>query len=526
MNKIRKKTVLILTLCLCMVCLGSFLFYKQLTKVTQVFEEKTFELGQAVIDTELENYIETSKYMYGKSSLDISDVKEDAVGDYTIVCTVKEDQYLYTIHIVDTTAPSFSFTEEDSLYGTDNVYPMDDVLATAKIDDLSKLNEVELVSCKDEAGNDVSVNEDVFLFDQTGTYTFEFEVADVYGNSARASKSIEVLESPHFVLLSDRQYKIGAPFDVLDLVYAFDRNGNDITDSIQVENADDFATDNVGEYQITYSVQDEDGLPRKETVQIRVGAYVKNKFGFENNPENMQLLIDHDFFKYEALVDNTDTDTAVELTKYAGFGIKDDTGWGAESFLYKVTPNYLYFVTNKHCSTITEKDLLCFVDYDDNIINTAKDTRTTYDCSDNDLEIVKVPISCFDLSELLTYKEALVDWDVYDSMNVGETLIVNSQAFGYKGFDSLKDKIDEGKIRSFEMDSIDGHPFWSGYTMLTTFGRICVGGQSGSPAYNLNGVLIGVENSGHIDRSKPENNSNGFVPLRFLKAFSETIDFE
>lgn len=498
-----------------------FKYYKKLTVVEQVFTSREYELGNVNIDTELDKYIATSGLMYKKATLDISDVKTDTVGDYEIVCTVGDTRYFYDIHIVDTTAPNLSFAGLNKKFGNLNSYKITDITSEAVVEDFSEVKDIELIGCSDSEGNDIELTGDEFCFEEPGVYIFKFSVSDIYDNAATTELELNVLEAPHFVLLEDREYKVGAPFEMSDLVYAYDRNGKDITDKIVISD-DGYDINEEGEYKVTYSVTDGDGIKRTETVNISVGDFDKNSYGFEYAPENIQVLIDHDYFTYEVLADGGDADEIIEMTKYACFGAKDKTGWGYEAFIYRITAGYVYMMTADNVDAF-EREEVYFIDYDDLLTKVSRIDCEGFRSDKNNVKILQIPITCFDISELLTYKEVTVDWDIYDSMEKGDAIITNSQAYG-GSFKGIEDCESEEFIDEFLTDELMGKTLYRDYSYLTTTRSVTRIGQRGSAAFNDRGYFIGICSVSAWDSYGPS--ADCYVPLSFIKELVDGVEIE
>lgn len=489
--------------------------------VEPVFDEKTYELGDVVISEDVEDYLRGPELVLKLARLNLEEVNSDAVGDYVVSCRVLIRKCEYAIHVVDTTSPTLTFGESETVFGTYNPYSSDRFVEIADAKDLSALNEIELVSCTDENGETIVIQNEELYFETSGTYTFEFEVSDIYGNSTIDSTCIEIVDAPHFALLEDREYQVGSSYDLMDYVYAYDRFDNDLTEDIVIVSDDNFNIAVAGDYEVTYSIVDSDDIVRTETVVISVGDYEENDFGFENTPENLQVLVEHDYFKYQPFENNADPNAVIDLTQYSSFSIKADTGAFASGFIYKITPNYVYFMTNRHCKAIYNCSSFGMYDYDDSSTTIYMKYCEKYVCQSDDIAVIKIPVTTFELNDLLTYKEVYIDWDIYEDMEVGDILIENTQCFGTISKEPYYDKADTGVITNYDIfcDTSYGK-YW-----LTVSEKINIAGQSGSPAFNTDGYFIGMV-FGHIRWAERSNWISSYVSLKYIKQFVDTIEFE
>ncbi len=90
----------------------------------------------------------------------------------------------------------------------------------------------------------------------------------VFGLTLAACRGEEDREAPTFSGITDDEVLQGSSFDPLDGVTATDHEGNDITDQIEV---DGFVNTNIlGEHNLTYTVEDDEGLETTENRYITV----------------------------------------------------------------------------------------------------------------------------------------------------------------------------------------------------------------------------------------------------------------
>jgi len=466
--------------------IGGGVIYFCLTSTIPTFKEQTYELGDADISNNIEDYLKCSSYVRTRATLDTSKVDTQKVGDYIVSCHALKKDFDFIIHIVDTTEPEVVFN--DVVFGTYNEYKVDEI---ASANDLSDIVRFEIIDSNNDAG--------AFFVKEPGKYTISLVAEDEYGNTATVDKEIDVVDAPHFILLNDRKYKIGNKIELLDFVYAEDKDGNDITDKISVLDDGGYDAGIFGTYNVTYLVEDSDGIKREQVIEIEVGDFKDNDFGYERE-EFLSTIINHDYFAYTPLENNEDLDVVAELTSPTSFGIKGQTEYNGvvngvvgSAFLYEITDKYLYFITNKHCHIILSSyNDLHLVDYSDNTILIKNNNINTYKCANKDIECFAIPIDFFDIDDLIKYKKVNIDVSQFDTLQIGQKLFVNTQEHGFIG-SNYKDYIKNTTIRSFGERKIGTLNL--DYDYLTTNEAILKDGQSGSPLFTYDGYFVAIATS-------------------------------
>ena len=118
--------------------------------------------------------------------------------------------------------------------------------------------------------DDVTVTNDAIVFHTVGEYSVSLTLADESGNSKQVEVPVLVGTEPTFWGIEDLTVTTGAEdVDYLSGVTATDSNGNDLTDKIT---CDDSKADLslAGEYEIIYTVTDENGFTAKQTAKVTV----------------------------------------------------------------------------------------------------------------------------------------------------------------------------------------------------------------------------------------------------------------
>ena len=348
----------------------------------------------------------------------------------------------------------------------------------------------------------------------------------------------EPAEPPHFIMLRDRKYITGTKLSLLDLVYAEDADGNDITDRIVIVSDGGYDPDTEGSYEITYSVTDAARTVAEETITVSIGDYEKNDYGFTFDGEALSTLIAHGYFGYDVLSEEEagDIDALTELTSPASFGAAYDDG-ACSCFLYKVTQEYLFFFTNKHCP-VDSAETLCVYDCYDNMTEIPSSDiiflkyHPEWDAVANgylqyDQQMFAVPVSFFDIDELLCFKEVHVDMTAFDSLKAGDMFLMNTQSWRR----CQKDIVLENTIMFTDCYENTAYHFDENGNVSALSHMVvgdlknAVGSCSGSPCFDKYGNLLGfIWGTTYADG--PELiYLDQFVPLPYFLEFADSVDY-
>lgn len=283
-------------------------------------DKMSVELGTEM-STNAADYVSDEKQV-AEATVDVSAVDTSKVGNYTATITYKDQTTTVEVDVIDTTAPVADVTTDPIVLGVGDTLTADVVMTgvielsgnvMAKFADVSENVEdtestetvedteavettestettetvevteavvdteaVENTEIAEDADlgtfvlGDVTVKNDVISFDATGDYNITLTITDDSGNNTTYTLAVMVGTAPVLSGVEDLTATVGdAEIDYMNGVTAVDCNGNDITDAITCDYSKvDLNT--AGEYEITYSVADENGFTIEQTAKVVV----------------------------------------------------------------------------------------------------------------------------------------------------------------------------------------------------------------------------------------------------------------
>ena len=279
---------------------------KQLALAT---DRVSVELGYE-LNTDVAAYVADADIAV-ETTIDFGAVDVSKLGTYTAVVTYKDQTASLEVDVVDTTAPeaevvnqvtvgvdeplyvedvltsvteltgnvmaTFDDLADESTEATEEVEATEGVEAAKDVEtteDMEVTEEVEATGASEDMEtfvlDDVTVTNDAIVFNTVGEYSVGLTLADESGNSKQVEVPVLVGTEPTFLGIEDLTVTTGAEnVDYLSGVTATDSNGNDLTDKIA---CDDSKVDLslAGEYEITYTVTDENGFTAKQTAKVTV----------------------------------------------------------------------------------------------------------------------------------------------------------------------------------------------------------------------------------------------------------------
>ena len=302
----KKSVVALLTATMVIGMTGAGCGDKQLALAT---DKVSVELGSE-LNTDVAAYISDAD-IAAETTIDFGAVDVSKLGSYMAVVTYKDQTASLEVDVVDTTAPeaevvdlvtvgvdeplyvedvltsvteltgnvmaTFDDLADESTDATEEVETTEGVEAAKDVEtteDMEVTEEVEATGASEDMEtfvlDDVTVTNDAIVFHTVGEYSVSLTLADESGNSKQVEVPVLVGTEPTFLGIEDLTVTTGAEdVDYLSGVTATDSNGNDLTDKIA---CDDSKVDLslAGEYEITYTVTDENGFTAKQTAKVTV----------------------------------------------------------------------------------------------------------------------------------------------------------------------------------------------------------------------------------------------------------------
>jgi hypothetical protein len=447
-----------------LICLGSYLLLSHRSPYNiypkQKFESMELELGET-LGTDIHDYLDGYDFILNRVILDTSTVNIDETGTYEVVCSLGKTRYIYNIIIKDTTAPVIEAVSSDKYYALGDKLPVKDFVESSF--DLS--GDVFLYVLED------GVKSDTLSFDETGTLEFTIYGEDASENKAECELLVNVDEAPCLIGVGDRYIKTGSEYDPGLYIFAVDNLDGLITDRIEI-NTGSFDSSTAGEYSILYSVEDSNGLVTSAASTVYVGD--EQDIEIYLTDEDLELLCDAGYFTYEPL-EEEDKDKTIEIVRKASVCLSKENGYGS-GVIYKITPDYTYFISLSHVLKHKTYDITFF---DDNMItyqyNYIKENK-------DELSLFRIPTSEIPTETLLQLKEIYYDKDIYDKVGCGTNVMCYAENW----------KRNQVYCKTAQIESLNYTESTLLSNSIATNNRICAGGCSGTMLVDYKGNLIGL----------------------------------
>jgi len=221
----------------------------------------TFEYGEE-ISTYVDYYVNANKSILKSVQLDLSHVSTD-VGTYQASIHYFDQTEEFEIKIVDTIKPKVKLKKVQF-----DIHLGDVVKASDLIESVEDLSRTEVYFYDEETKQKTQKKS----YNIPGSYIERIIVIDRHGNQSSALRvKIVVMENdivPVFHGIDDMTIFVGEDYDLMEGVTATDDIEGDITSRIIIEGS--VNNQQVGEYKIIYSVQDNVGNVTKVTRKVKV----------------------------------------------------------------------------------------------------------------------------------------------------------------------------------------------------------------------------------------------------------------
>lgn len=271
-------------------------------ELTLVSEQVEIELGTE-LDATVTNYVVLDEKEASEATVDFSAVDVMKAGTYTANVSYKEQIKSFGVVVKDTTAPVVEVVEDavvevgTPLYAEDVIKEITELSGSVEIifqkpeiakEETESIEGTKLIQSTETVEEPTGQTEDIenaeesfmlgnvlcsndfIVYEKTGEYDAVVVVMDASGNRVEVPVHITVGEAPIFSGIEDITVAVATEgIDYLEGVTAVDCNGKDITENIVCDSAKvDLATE--GEYEISYTVEDENGFKAVEAATVTV----------------------------------------------------------------------------------------------------------------------------------------------------------------------------------------------------------------------------------------------------------------
>ncbi len=355
-------------------------------RVRQVTDRMVLELGDKVSE-DLYDYIDGFDFAVTRSELDLSAVKQDAVGEYEATLTHAWQEFTYTIIIEDTTAPKLELKEEQIYLKLDEDYSADKFVE--EVQDISGSVELSLNAPqgeKDENGR--------ITFTECGTYNVDVTAKDPSGNRSRASLEVVVDTAPVISGMPEYYIAVGSRVDYLAGITAEDTLDGDVTDTVEV-NTDALDITVAGDYEIIYTAMDDYGLVTEEPWVIHVMEKTDLQEAINTHQINRhEQQIVGAYNLYDAgYYEEDNVDFIQEVMEPAMVVVLIPNVSRGSGFILEITDEYVLVCTNYHVVKKKEEVQISFHEG-------SKETGKVV-AKDSTLDIALVEVKREDISEEL-----------------------------------------------------------------------------------------------------------------------------
>lgn len=299
------------------------------------------ELGEK-ISTDLSDYLVGMEWAVEFSELDLTAVNEEKTGTYTAIVKHGWQTFYYEVIIQDTIAPKISILDKTFFVQQEKEYnPEHFIMSVKDASDIITLT----VSKYGEAKRS-----DTICFEKLGDDKITIMATDINGNSSEVSVRICVDTPPVFDGIKECYVALGTEPDFINEIYAYDEKNGDVTGNIVVDETQ-LNCDKVGDYDITYYVEDYFGLSTESVCKVHVLEDDEIKKCISNgqiNRDDSHVLgiTGIDYYVEKGVVERQIENVVPMLVNIRiNYDSKVATGGGC---ILDITNEYVYIGSNRH----------------------------------------------------------------------------------------------------------------------------------------------------------------------------------
>ncbi|MBQ4481716.1 MAG: DUF5011 domain-containing protein [Lachnospiraceae bacterium] len=450
-------------------------------KGAPLWEEMTIELGDRII-RDPAYYVEGRQWTIDHTVIDVSRANNVQVGDYEVKAINPFAEYIFRIHVRDTRAPALTIGESSrTVLKVKETYGMDVIGARAY--DLSGYAVIKYVY------NGQEVHE--LCFDEAGRYEITVRASD--GNANRTEKTVQLFVDtpPEFYGLHDQYVLSGSSEEDLDPVFAKDEVDGGLTAKIKTD-LSEVNFNLPGDYTVHYKVSDGYGLDATAESKIHVVSSEQTVKEHENDcvlsAKDLEYAVEEGFFSYKPLkepdrkwvMDNCDRTLVNLYTEWS-----DGSSNSGSAFVYRVTPEYVYFVSVYHVTSVMQDYPVWFTFYDGSSIRCMITPLRL--SAGNEASLFRIAVRDIPYHTFVRLKQAAEEDNIYDTVKPGTLLLEYCKNWRAGEIEEL---VKDVRVISFKLSDIQKqYVDEESYFAVT---RESVGGMSGTAVFDHRGVLAGI----------------------------------
>lgn len=350
----RKKISRIICVLLWVVAVITFFFFSY--KVSPIRGRFVVELGEKVSRNPAD-YVKGTDWAVNLCELDLSHVKEDIPGTYTATIKHGLQEFQYEIIIQDTKGPKISY-EKTYFYVEPQKEYGPEYFVEAVWDESNPVTVTMARDAYSEAKETIS-------FEETGEETIFLTATDPYGNKTSLTIWIVVDEPPVFDAVKECYVAVGSEPNLYNELYVNDTASGDLTGDVVIDEKD-LNCHKVGDYEISYYVEDAGGLSAEATGMVHVMEEEKIREGIasgEINPEEVYIA---GVAGFDAGIEGAGAMSRLAerlLPSLVHLRIfSEEKGTLGAGFIMGITEEYVYIGTSGHVLENEGERTLCFFD--------------------------------------------------------------------------------------------------------------------------------------------------------------------
>ena len=439
----------------------------------RVSDSYIVELGDE-ISIEITDYVTGFTPGIWISSLDVTGVDSQQVGEYK--ATVKQGFHTHEYHIKvqDTTAPVLHFYEEPFYLEENEKYNTEHFVKEAI--DLS--NEVAVFVSE---GNEKTAKASNVCIGESGVHVLTFLARDKSGNESVYNLSVTVDTAPVITGMKDYYVVPGTTLNYLEFITASDTVDGDVTGNLRTD-ASGVDLSSVGSYELLYICEDSYGLSSTEEVSVNVmeAIDIQELINYHKIHRLNEIIVGaynlYDIGVYEGKT----IEEMYEIMHPTAIRIAPSSNSYGSGFILEIKDEEIIIGTCQHVLKSNEIVEIAFFD-GTKVKGTVVDTVWKYDLGFVSVKREDVPLELMD--RLYTVH---IDKGYWDNLENNADLELGVRCINDKG-QVWRDRKGKLVYKAGQTDLM-----WRSLPEVTRVSNTLFHGASGSGLFDIHGNFMGV----------------------------------